>query len=67
MPYDSLRTVYPILEKHKWLMPLMQVRRWFRLLFRSKLKKGLKEWQISQSVTEEQSEKTQSMMDLLGL
>ena len=29
---DRLKRYYPILEKHSWLMPVMQVRRWFMLL-----------------------------------
>lgn len=31
-PYDKLKRYYPILEKHRWLIPFMQVRRWFKLL-----------------------------------
>ena len=31
-PYDKLKGYYPILEKHPWLLPVMQVRRWFMLL-----------------------------------
>lgn len=33
IPYDKLKRYYPILEKHRWLTPVMQVRRWF-MLFR---------------------------------
>lgn len=32
-PYSKLKGYYPILEKHPWLMPVMQVRRWF-MIFR---------------------------------
>lgn len=32
VPYEKLKAYYPILEKHRWLMPVMQVRRWFLLL-----------------------------------
>lgn len=32
VPYARLKRYYPILEKHYWLMPIMQVRRWFMLL-----------------------------------
>ncbi len=32
IPYTKLKRYYPILEKHGWLMPVMQVRRWFMLL-----------------------------------
>ena len=30
--YEKLKRYYPILEKHRWLMPIMQIRRWFKLL-----------------------------------
>ncbi|MBR3836870.1 MAG: nucleotidyltransferase family protein [Clostridia bacterium] len=33
VPYDKLRRYYPILEKNRCLVPVMQVRRWF-MLFR---------------------------------
>ena len=32
IPYAKLKRYYPILDKHRWLMPIMQVRRWFMLL-----------------------------------
>lgn len=32
IPYTKLKRYYPILEKHRCLMPIMQVRRWFMLL-----------------------------------
>lgn len=32
IPYTKLKRYYPILEKHCWLMPVMQIRRWFMLL-----------------------------------
>lgn len=38
LPYHRLKRQYPILEKHRWLMPLMQVRRWFRLIFCGRIK-----------------------------
>lgn len=31
-PYEKLKRYYPILEKHRWLTPVMQVRRWGMLL-----------------------------------
>ena len=32
VPYVKLKRYYPVLEKYRWLMPVMQVRRWFMLL-----------------------------------
>ena len=31
-PYEKLKRYYPILETHRWLTPVMQVRRWGMLL-----------------------------------
>ncbi len=36
--YDELKTRYPILKKHRWLMPFCQVGRWFALLRSGKVK-----------------------------
>ncbi len=33
LSYKALKNCYPVLEKHPWLMPIMQVCRWFRLIF----------------------------------
>ncbi len=38
VPYERLVRYYPVLEKHRWLMPVMQVRRWF-MLFRPDIAK----------------------------
>ena len=32
-PYNVIKEKYPVLKKHKWLMPVCQVRRWFFVLF----------------------------------
>jgi hypothetical protein len=32
IPYNKLKRYYPVLEKHRWLTPVMQIRRWFMLL-----------------------------------
>lgn len=31
-PYEKLKSYYPILKTQRWLVPVMQVRRWFLLL-----------------------------------
>ncbi len=33
LSYDILKFHYPVLQKHRILTPIMQVRRWFKLLF----------------------------------
>ena len=43
LSYDSLKVLYPTLQKHRWLTPIMQVWRRFRLLFKGKMKTSLHE------------------------
>lgn len=33
LPYGEMIYQYPILKEHKWLLPFMEVARWFRLVF----------------------------------
>ena len=33
LPYDVIKELYPVLCTHKWLLPICQVLRWFKLLF----------------------------------
>ena len=33
LPYNLIKFHYPVLQKHRWLTPVMEVRRWFRLAF----------------------------------
>lgn len=43
MPYDQLKNRYPVLKKHKWLYPVMTVRRWFNLIVPWRRKRALNE------------------------
>jgi hypothetical protein len=67
LPYELLCTRYPILRKHKWLYPFCQVSRWFKLLFRKKLKNAKREVSINSSITEEQRNSTKALLKDLGL
>ena len=65
LPYHTLKFVYPILQKHKWLFPFMQVRRWFRVLFKGRMKRSLREVNTNTSVSQEtQSEMAELLQDL---
>lgn len=67
LPYDTLKFLYPVLQKHKWLFPFCQVRRWFRLLFKGGFKRSVNELSISGSVTKEQRKEISSFLSELGL
>lgn len=65
LPYRSLKFSYPVLEKHKWLYPICQVRRWFRLAFFG-AKHSLRELHLNSALSEEESRKTVSHLHELG-
>ena len=67
MPYDSLRKLYPILNKHKWLTPVMEVRRWFRILLKGRIKSSIREINVSQTISQEQVTRTAELLQNLGL
>ncbi len=67
MPYEKLQYQYPVIRKHRWLTPLAQVRRWFRLVFRGKLKSSLTELNANASFSEEQQTETRALLSQLGL
>ena len=65
--YELLKISYPILEKHKYLYPFMQIRRWFRIVFFGGLGRGVKEMKINQSVDNNQSADMNDFLHDIGL
>ncbi len=67
LSYDELKLKYPNLEKRKWLFPFYQVKRWFNLLGKGKLKKSIQEAKITSSVTNEENGQTTELLKALGI
>ena len=67
MPYDSLKFLYPVLNQHKWLTPVMEVRRWFRLLRKGRMKQSLHELNVNKTMSQEQVAGTADLLQKLGL
>lgn len=67
LSYDELKLKYPNLEKRKWLFPFYQVKRWFNLLGKGKLKKSIQEAKITSSVTNEENDQTTELLKALGI
>ena len=67
MPYDHLKAEYPVLQKHKWLTPLYQVVRWFRMVFSGNLRRHLKEIATNVSTKDNARQNTQQMLKDLSL
>ena len=67
MPYSSLKKAYPILVKHKWLMPFCQMARWFKLVTGEKTKKAIEEIRISSTTSEADVNSLQAFLGEIGL
>lgn len=67
VPYDKLKRYYPILEKHRWLMPLMQIRRWFMLFKPSVAKMAKRELALNSSLEKAKSDEMNAFLDDIGL
>ena len=63
---EVLKYHYPVLKKHKWLYPVCQVRRWFRLVFGGSLKHSVYELRANASLSAEDAEGTRAHLQKLG-
>ncbi len=67
MPYEELKFKYPILQEHKWLTLIMEIRRWFNLLKPSAMKRSLHEAKLTRNVSTDQSQSTEAFLSNIGL
>ena len=64
---SSLSRLYPILDKHPWMMPVMQVRRWVRLVFTGGMKRGAHELKVNGEITAAEAQAADQFLTQLGL
>ncbi len=67
MPYNKLKVIYPIIKKYPILTPWFEVQRWFRILFKDRMKHQLVIMKHNANITEEKQEKVTTLMENLGL
>lgn len=67
LPYDIIKYHYPVLMKHKVLLPVFQVARWFKLLFRGGVRRSVDELQKTADVSGEERETAQILLEYLDL
>ncbi len=67
LDFDQLSGFYPNLVKHKWLMPFYQVKRWFKVFRKGKMKKSAIELSVAKTVDEQKIQKTKIMLEKLNL
>ena len=58
---------YPILQKHKWLTPIMEVRRWGKLIFCGHLKRTVNELKFNSRISENVAAETRVLLKNVGL
>jgi hypothetical protein len=66
-PYYMMKEKYPVLKKHKWMLPIYWVKRWFSIIFKGKGKSSIKELKAGKTLTKAQVEEATSFLDKLGL
>lgn len=67
LSYDALKLQYPVLEGRRYLTPLLQLRRWGRLIFCGGLKRSVRELQINADVSQEEKSEAEQLLGYLGL
>lgn len=67
LPYDMLKEYYPVLNRHKWLMPVCQVRRWFAGMKRRRIGAMLNEVKVGVNVDQGRVSETEELFRKLNL
>jgi hypothetical protein len=67
IPFAKLKRYYPILEKHPWLMPVMQVRRWFMLFDPDIAQMAQRELATNRSLEKEKAADMSLLLKNIGL
>ena len=66
-PYEAMRYPYPILDKHRWMLPLCQIHRWWKLLFCGKAKKVFRELRIGVQTNDQKKSEVSALLRELQL
>lgn len=67
VPREKLERYYPILKKHRWLLPFMQVRRWFMLLQPDVAGMAKRELEINKTVESSKADAMNAFLTDIGL
>lgn len=67
IPFERLKRWYPVLIKHPWLMPIMQIRRWFMLLRPNVAKMAKREILVNGNIDQAKATKMNTLLENIGL
>ena len=66
-PYSIMKNRYPILRKHKWLLPIYEVVRWVQTIFSGKAKKLKREVDILDKTSASEKAEFKQFLEEIGL
>lgn len=66
-PYTTMKRIFPILERHKVLLPVYYIVKWFKIAFRGDIGKSVGQIKGVAGIEEQYSESVDKMFDKLGL
>lgn len=68
LPYESIKYLYPKLNKYPYLLPFYEVKRWIKLTFtRKRLRASLRELNEIVTVSDKKKENTELLLKRIGL
>ena len=65
--YDVIKYQYPILRKHRWLTPIMEVRRWGKLIFCGGMKRSVDTIKNTANLSDKKILETKILLEKIGL
>ncbi len=67
IPYEIIKYQYPILQKHRWLTPIMEIRRWCKLVFCGGFNRSVYEFKKNSTISKAEAENIQMFLSDIGL
>lgn len=67
LPYSQMKYRYPVVVKHRWLMPFMHIRRWFGIIFGGGVRRSVNELKTAGAVDNGEIDATRRFLADIGL
>lgn len=67
IPYNTIKFHYPILQKYRWLTPIMQVRRWCKLVFCGHINRTIWELSYNKNISKPLADDIKTFLNEVGL
>lgn len=67
LPYDIMKLYYPVLLKHRWLMPFCYIARWFKRFFDGGLGRSARELKANAAISQDEELSTAELLKYLEL